>query len=216
MPGKKIIIFDDHPLIIDGLKQLIEASSDFEVVASCTNFEDLESALQELCDILILDLNIKGKNSLDRIDEIRFKRPQLKMLVFSSYNTPSTVRRALRKDVDGYLLKDTSQEELLLALETLVKGEKYIGKEVAVKNNQAPKKTAHEFEDVFIKRAQLTRREKEVMWAIVEGLESQAIAERLFISLHTVQTHRKNLFKKLDVHSAAELVKLILDKRMLK
>lgn len=216
MASKKIIILDDHPLIIDGLKQLIDSSSAFEVAAGCASFEDLRKALQKSSDILILDLNIKGRNSLERMDEIRFKQPRLKILVYSSYNTPSAVAKAFKKGVDGYILKDTGQEELLLALETVARDESYIGKGVAVRKNQVRKKIASEFEDDFIKRTRLTKREKEVMWAIVEGLESQDIAGRLFISLHTVQTHRKNLFRKLGVHSAAELIKYVLEKGLSK
>lgn len=121
------------------------------------------------------------------------------------------VRKALDKNVAGYLLKDTSQEELLLALETILQGQQYLGKEVAVKIKTYPKKIAEEFEDDFMKHAQLTNREKEIMWAIVDGADSQSIAQRLFISLHTVQSHRKNLFKKLSVHSAAELIKKVLE-----
>lgn len=210
MPKVKIVILDDHPLIIDGLKQLISANAQFEVVAACNTFQELEEVLQHPFDILILDLNIKGKNSFDKIEELRFRQSQLKILIFSSYNTHSMVRKALEKDVEGYLLKDTSQEELLLALETIMQGQQYLGKEVAVKTKVHPKRIAKEFEDDFAKRAQLTKREKEIMWAIVDGADSQSIAQRLFISLHTVQSHRKNLFKKLGVHSAAELIKKVL------
>lgn len=211
MAKVKIVILDDHPLIIDGLKQLISANAKFEVAAACNTFEELEQVLHHPFDILILDLNIKGKNSLDKIEEIRFRQSQLKILIFSSYNTLSTVRKALAKNVAGYLLKDTSQEELLLALDTITLGQQYIGKEVAVKTKEYPKKIAKDFEDNFVKRAQLTKREKEIMWAIVDGADSQSIAQRLFISLHTVQSHRKNLFKKLGVHSAAELIKKVLE-----
>jgi DNA-binding NarL/FixJ family response regulator len=207
----KMVILDDHPLIIDGLKQLISANTKFEVVAACNTFQELEQVLQHPVDILILDLNIKGKNSLDKIEEIRLCQSQLKILIFSSYNTLSMVRKALDKNVAGYLLKDTSQEELLLALETILQGQQYLGKEVAVKIKTYPKKIAEEFEDDFMKHAQLTDREKEIMWAIVDGADSQSIAQRLFISLHTVQSHRKNLFKKLSVHSAAELIKKVLE-----
>ncbi len=213
MAKKKIIILDDHPLIMQGVKQLLENNSQFEIAAMVTSFEALMIALDSPFDILMLDLNIKGKSSLKWVAEIKFKQPALKILVFSSYNTPSTVKKAFQQKIAGYILKDVDHNELLKALETIANQQYYKDPRLVV-DRKGPKQRLHQdFADDFIKKAALTSREEEIMFAIVEGLENQTIAKRLFISPHTVQTHRKRLFKKLNVHSAAELVKFVLRNR---
>jgi DNA-binding NarL/FixJ family response regulator len=203
---KNIIIMDDHPLIIEGVKLLLSDSEDFKITKTVATWTELWSALTQSFDILILDLNIRGVNSIQYIERIKQCQPNLKILVFSSYNTPSLVRRAFEQNVDGYLLKDTEKEELFNAFYTILNDEKFIGERVAIPKKRLLKKS--DFNDFFIKKATLTKREKEIMQLIIDGFESQMIAEKLFISLHTVQSHRKNIFKKMDVHSVTELVKL--------
>ncbi len=203
----RIIIIDDHPLIIEGVKQLFADSEVFEITEAVKDWKELWEALIIPFDILILDLNIKGENSIKYIKEIKKRQPNLKILVFSSYNKPSLVRKVFEQKVDGYLLKDTEKEELSNAFYTILGGKKFIGSRVAIPKNRIVRE--NEFDDVFIKKAILSKREKEIMQLIVDGLENQAIAEKLFISLHTVQTHRKHIFKKMDVHSVTELIKLV-------
>ncbi len=205
---KKILIVDDHPLIADGIKRLIERNTDFEVRNVIYSCESLWKELTENIDILILDLNVKGKNSIQIIDDIKSLQPNLKILIFSSYNKPSLVRKAFEKGVDGYVLKDTDEEELIKALHEILEDKQFVGSRVAVPKKGIPKKS-NGFNDIFSKQASLSKREKEVMGLIVDGLDNQAISERLFISKHTVQSHRKNIFKKMEVHSVAELIKLL-------
>lgn len=204
---KNIIIMDDHPLIIEGVKLLLSDSENFKIIKSVATWTELWSALTQTFDILILDLNIRGVNSIQYIERIKQCQPNLKILVFSSYNTPSLVRKAFEQSVDGYLLKDTEKEELINAFYTILDDERFIGERVAIPKKGIPRKS--DFNDTFAKKATLTKREKEIMQLIVDGFESQMIAEKLFISLHTVQSHRKNIFKKMDVHSVTELIKLL-------
>jgi DNA-binding NarL/FixJ family response regulator len=117
------------------------------------------------------------------------------------------VRGAFEQNVDGYLLKDTEKEELLNAFYSVLDGKTFIGSRVVIPKKGIP--TQGEFDDIFVKKATLSKREVEIMQLITKGLENQAIAEKLFISIHTVQSHRKSIFKKMNVHSVIELVKLI-------
>lgn len=208
----KIIILDDHPLITDGVASLLASSERYNLVFSVHSWESLLSAILEYRpDILILDLNIHGKNILNKIDDLKLRFPEPKILVFSSYNTPSLVKKALSKDVDGYLLKDTTRTELLEALDTMTLGAQFIGERVAIPKKGFVKRMANnEIKDIFENSSVLSIRELEVVKYIVEGLESQQVAERMFISKHTVQSHRKNILKKLNLHSAAELVRYAL------
>ncbi|MBV6654821.1 MAG: response regulator transcription factor [Mameliella sp.] len=206
-PLYRIIIFDDHPIIHEGLKQLLEGEATLTIQSCAATLEELEQALTRTADLLILDLNIKGKSSLKWVEHIRLRQPEIKILAFSSYNTPDMVRRAFNKGVNGYLLKDTTKAELLQAIDTLLRGELHLSPRIQVPGqSQDPI-----FKDTFTRFSNLTSREQEIAKAILRGLSSQEIADRLFISLHTVQTHRKNLFRKLGVHSAAELIRLLHD-----
>ena len=213
MEKKKIIILDDHLVIMQGVKQLLAGRPDFEVISMVTSVSQLLEALSLPFDILMLDLNLKGKNSLDHLAAIRSKQPRLKVLIFSSYHTPSTVKRALQGKVDGYLLKDVDQQGLIEALKAIGAGDTYLDPRLQAHAYLNPPQLDQVFKDDFIKQAALTAREVEIMHAIVDGLDNQGIAEKLFISRHTVQTHRKKLFKKLGVHSAAELIKFVLKQR---
>lgn len=203
----RIIVFDDHPLIHEGLKQLLEGEETFSIQSCAATAEELEQALSQTADLLILDLNIKGKSSLKWVEHIRLRQPRIKILAFSSYHTPAIVRRALNQGIDGYLLKDTTKAELLQAFATLLQGELYLSQRI-----QMPGKPQDPiFHDTFTRLSNLTSREQEVARAILKGMSSQEIADRLFISLHTIQTHRKNLFRKLGVHSATELIRMLHD-----
>lgn len=208
MNVKNIIIVDDHPLITEGIKLVIEQKPYFHIQHVIHNLEDLWDKLSEEVDLLILDINVKGKNSIEVIDDIKLLYPEIKILIFSSYNKPSIVRKAISKDIDGYLLKDTGEKELIEALSDIFGGSKFFGSGV-------PKlKIRHidrhnELDDFFSKRIILSEREKEVVALLIEGLGTKEISERLFITMNTVQTHRKNIYKKMKVRSVAGLIKLL-------
>lgn len=204
----RIIVFDDHPLIHEGLQQLLADQNDFTIQVSVLTSDQLLEALAAPFDLLMLDLNIKGRSSLRLLEHIRLKQPKIKILAFSSYNVRSVVRSALDKGVDGYILKDMTREELLEALTAVMNGERYLSPRIPHWDDFQPATHNAPFRDTFTRLASLTQREQEVARAIVQGLNSEEIGKILFISLHTVQSHRKNLYKKLGVHSAAELVRL--------
>lgn len=207
---KKIVILDDHPMIIDGIRLLLNDSAEFELSNHAKDVNELMRLPLLQTDILILDMNIKGENVLQHLPPIRSKFPQTKILIFSSYDSPSLVKKAFDRNVDGYLLKDTTQEELLAALRAISDGQKFIGEGVRLM-----KKKRKEMTDDFEKKIDLTGRELELVRLIATGMESKMIAEKLFISLHTVQSHRKNIMRKLDVHSAAEITRFALENKLI-
>ena len=208
----KVIILDDHPMIIDGIRLLLEGAQQFVLTGQANDIRELITLLDSPAGILILDLNIKGKNILDQIPVIRAKKPAVKILVFSSYNTPSLVRKAFAQQVNGYLLKDTTQDELLEALGRIASGKVFIGKNVHVpKNGLVFKEPDDDLKDVFQKKYALTEREVEIIRLMAKGHDSKNMAAALFISQHTVQSHRKNIMRKLDLHSAAEVTRFALE-----
>ena len=203
----KIIAVDDHPIVIGGLKLSLQDEKDIHFIGEAYSETELYTTLQQCSpDILILDLNIKGDNSLTYLDKIYEIRPQIKVIIFSSYNTPSLIDAALKNKVHGYLFKDTPKDELIQAIYKIHSGEKYIPsslKTSTLKNASSP----NDLIDGFLKKNNLSQRELEVIQLIVKGLTSDDIAAQLFISKHTVQSHRKNILRKLSLHSKAEIVK---------
>jgi DNA-binding NarL/FixJ family response regulator len=208
MNVKNIIIVDDHPLITEGIKLVIEQKPYFHIQHVIHNLEDLWDKLSEEVDLLILDINVKGKNSIEVIDDIKLLYPEIKILIFSSYNKPSIVRKAISKDIDGYLLKDTGEKELIEALSDIFGGSKFFGSGVPKLKIRYIDRH-NELDDFFSKRIILSEREKEVVALLIEGLGTKEISERLFITMNTVQTHRKNIYKKMKVRSVAGLIKLL-------
>ena len=208
-----IIILDDHLIVIEGIKRLLKSYPEYDVVKEVTSIDELYASLGEVIDILFLDINVKGVNSIKQIPHIKAIKPDLKILIFSSYDSPSVVKKAFEQPIHGYLLKDTDEAELIEALETVIAGKIYVGKHIPTSQSFIidPDST-FEFDDSFLKLDKLTKREKEVTDLMVKGLNSQLIAEQLFISSHTVKVHRKNIFKKLEIHSVAELINLIYSK----
>ena len=203
----KIIAADDHPIVIDGLKLSLQNNTDITFIGEAYSETQLYTILQQCSpDILILDLNIRGDNSLSYLDQIYAIRPQLKIIIFSSYDTASLIRSALKTKINSYLLKDTPKEELLDAIYKVHAGERYISKNIKLENLDAEVANSFLIDD-FLKKNNLSQRELEVIRLIVKGLTSDDIASKLFISKHTVQSHRKNILRKLSLHNKAEIVK---------
>lgn len=203
-------------MITDGVRGLLQSSDTFEMIAAVHSWQKLiTSVSKHKPDILILDLNIKGDNIIKYLPDFRERFPEPRILIFSSYNTPSLVKKALAEDINGYLLKDTTRDELIEALESVSRDEIYVGARVAVpkKGGRRPHKKS-DIGDGFENKESLSERELEVVKYIVEGLPSKQIAEKMFISKYTVQDHRKNIMRKLNVHSAAELVKFALENNL--
>ncbi len=211
MPTNKITIIaaDDHPIVIDGIKLSLKDATEFEFIGKAYNENQLYSVLQkQSADLLILDLNFKGENSLQYLDRIYQIQPQIKVIIFSSYNTPSLIKSAMSNKINGYLLKDTSKKELIKALHAIHSGETYFSQNTQNGRRELNQDVSEKMlVDDFLKKNNLSHRELEVIQLIVKGLTSEAIAEQLFISKHTVQSHRKNILRKLSLHSKAEIVK---------
>jgi len=202
----KILAVDDHPIVIGGLKLSLQDAKDIEFIGEAYSEAELYAKLQQCSpDIIILDLNIKGDNSLNYLDKIYKIKPHIKVIIFSSYNTSSLIQSALKNKVHGYVLKDTPKDELIQAIYKINEGEKYIPP--SVKNQESEINPSSNLIDDFLKKNNLSQRELQVIQLIVKGLTSDDIATQLFISKHTVQSHRKNILRKLSLHNKAEIVK---------
>lgn len=204
----KIVIADDHQVVIDGLKSILDNVEDIEVVGECLNgvqvIEYLES--NELPNIILLDINMPEMNGVETTRIIRRDFPMVQTLILSMYDTPEFIRNVVNAGASGYVLKNTNKNDLLAAIRTVSHGEKYYASDVVSVVMDSMRKN-----ESGNLNMEITEREKEVMRLIADGLTTNEIADKLFISAHTVNTHRKNLLSKLNIKNTASLVRYALD-----
>lgn len=205
----KIIIADDHQLFIEGIQSLIQSIKHMEVVAEVANGKELLEKLETTsCDIILMDINMPEMDGIEATKQVRSAYPDIKVLMLTMFSNKEYIEKLLRVGAHGYILKNTGMEELREAIETLVEGNSYFSKEVmerimeGLQKKKLAEKNTHLIE--------LTEREIEVLKLIVQECTTAEIAEKLFISTHTVETHRKNLISKLQVRNVAGLVKYAL------
>lgn len=202
----RILIADDHQLFLDGIKLLLHTADQFEVVCEANNgLEVLQKLEQEKVHLVVLDINMPQLDGVETAKRIKQQYPEVYILMLTMYSTDAFIKRLMRAGVDGYVLKENSQKELMAALETIASGKKYFAKEVmqAVMDSFNPS-----VKKVGMNQAHLTKRELDVLQLVVRELTAQEIADRLFISQSTVITHRKNIMRKLDVRNVAGMVRV--------
>lgn len=201
-----ILLADDHSILRAGLCSILNSKSDFNVIAEVDNGIDaVKSALNIKPDLLLTDLSMPKKNGTEAISEIKKRLPGIKCLVLTMHNTEEHIRLALNAGADGYVLKDDSHEELLIAIKTVLSGKKYLSPSICGNIVDGYLNSTTTTEPPLTPLDSLTRREKEIVKLIAEGHRSKDIAEYLSISIKTVEKHRSNLMKKLDLHSVSSL-----------
>ncbi len=202
----KIIIADDHQMFIDGIKSLLKTNKNMSIVGEANNGVQLLEVLSKTpADIILMDVNMPEMDGIEATKQVCQKYPNTKVLMLTMFNTRDYIEKLLRAGAHGYILKNTGKEELHEAIETLIKGESYFSKEVTERIMEGlQKKKSTENNPMTV---ELTEREKDVLKLIAQELTTQEIADKLYISFHTVETHRKNLISKLGVRNIAGLVK---------
>lgn len=202
----KIVIADDHAIVRRGLRQLLEGEESFEVVAEA---EDVASARRYLLghhpDVLVLDLNMPGESSLEAIPKLRSEFPQTQIVVLTMQNEPAYARSALSAGVLGYVLKESADAELVEAIRAAVAGERYLNPRLGAKVAAEPPPGPPDG---------LSDRELEILRLIALGYTNSQVAEELFLSVRTVETHRAHIQQKLGLSDRAELVRYALDRKL--
>ncbi|AMS43351.1 transcriptional regulator [Aminobacter aminovorans] len=200
------ILADDHALVREGLKMLISTMDNMSVVAEAADGEALlEQVTKTRADLLLLDLGMPGVAGIQFISDIRELVPRLKIIVLTANIEPRTVRAAVEAGASGYLTKDGDPEELGEAIEAIGKGGTYLARTVRFAVGEASGSGRQHAVPDILSPVPLTRREREILALVAQGLTAREIAERLGISPLTVRKHRENLMGKLNLHSAAEL-----------
>jgi DNA-binding NarL/FixJ family response regulator len=195
----KVFIVDDHYMVIEGIRSLLQNEAGIEWTGHATNAESCLAFLQrQQPDVILMDINLPDKSGIDLCREVKTKYPTIRILGLSTFNQRSFIEKMMENGASGYLLKNAGKEELLKGIEMAMQRKSYMSHEAALSLR------SHESKDLPI----LTRREKEVLELIAAGLTNQEIAEKLFISYTTVDTHRKNLLQKFNAKNVAVLINL--------
>lgn len=201
------MLVDDHRILLDGIKQLLQAEPDMEVVAEATDARMGMNLLSFLpVDILVSDLSLPDVQHTDFIQEVRKKFPALKVLVLSMHDESELLRDVLKTGVEGYVLKSNSREELVRAIRQIHLGERYLSPEVSLKLLEQEQRNHNSV---------LTDREIEIVRLIAKEYSNKQIADALFISERTVESHRKNIFRKSETHSVVGLIKYAMQHKLL-
>lgn len=199
----RVVIVDDHPIICDGLSARINEQNGWEVCGvAATEDEGFALVMAECPDLVVVDISLKMGSGIELIKRIRERNSTVKVLVVSAYQESLYAERSLRAGALGYLNKQESNEKLVEAIRTVLKNERFLSDELKAKLVAAALCKSPVEQDPI---ASLTDREKEIFRLIGEGLTTGAIAERLFLSTHTIDTHREHIKRKLNVKSANEL-----------
>lgn len=208
----KVFLADDHILVRDGIKSLLEEQDDIDVIDEASDgAEALVKLKHSDADLLIVDIRMPEKNGIEVITELKKASNNIKTLVLSMHDSEEYVVNSIMAGADGYLLKGSSKEEFIKAVHTVYSGQKYYSGDISsiIINNfvsgnvsRPVKKTESQPESTDI---HLTKRERQILDLVLEGLSNKEIAENLEISKRTAEVHRFNLMKKLDVKNQIEL-----------
>lgn len=212
----KIILADDHQMFLDGLSSLLSQVKGVQVIAAVNSGKEvLEKLRTTMPDLVIVDLNMPGMNGLETTLEIKKKYPDLKVLGLTMENDLHAVTGMLEAGASGYILKNTGKAELELALMQVMKGEVYLSQSISNQLAQNLLQNFHHRNEVQNELSSLTTRELEILKMIAHENSNSEIADQLFISPKTVETHRKNLMKKIGVKNSLGVYKFAVKHKLL-
>ena len=208
----KVTILDDHKMVLEGLKTMLDHNDTVQVVSTYSRGDDLLRHVgEDNPDVLLLDINLPDANGIELCKKLLTEYPSLRIIGLSNYSESSFVKNMLRNGAKGYLLKNTERKEIVNAIVTVMEGGTYLPE--SLKNMLLNESIGTPVRSGFIPK--LTRRETEVLNLIAQEHTNQEIANTLCISTKTVESHRNNLIQKLGVRNTAGLIKTAMEKGLL-
>lgn len=209
----RVVLADDHALVREGLRHVLDAEPGFEVVAEASNGADaVMLALEHTPDVVLLDITMPGETGLRAAARLRESLPSAKILMLSMHDNAEYVREGMRIGTHGYILKDSAGEELRAAIRAVHAGGTFFSPAVVRRLTSAPEPAAPAAATAQLDA--LTPRERDVLQGIVNGHTNKAIAAQLGISRRTVEAHRESLMRKLEIHTVAGLTRFALEAGM--
>ena len=192
----RIFIVDDHYMVIEGIRSILQSEESIEWMGHAMNAASCMDFLKrQQPDVILMDVNLPDQSGTELCKEVKQHYPGVLILGLSTFNQQAIVRNMIDSGASGYVLKNATKEELLEAIASVVNGDTYLSQEVA-----------HSLNEPQPQLPVITRREKEVLLLIAEGLTNAEIAEKLFISIPTVNTHRKSIIEKFEAKNTATLI----------
>ena len=212
----RILLADDHPLVRSGLIKLLEPFKEFIIIGEASDGEEAVAMTKKLePDVVVIDLSMPKLSGVEATKIIRKNFPSAKVLVLTMYDNEEYVYQILKSGAGGYMLKNSGRDELAAAIRAVARGDRFFSPRVSeiVMEAYLRKSEGRDDPPVTDDDLPLTKREREILYYIADGLNNSQIAEKLFISARTVETHRTNIMQKLDIHDAANLVRFALSKK---
>ena len=198
----RIVIVDDHPMVAEGIQSILESYDDIAVMGTLANGREAIEQLDALNpDVVLMDLNMPDIGGLTATEMLLEKRPDTRIVILSMHDNPEYISSALSHGAMGYLLKDVPTDEIKLAIDVVMRGEQYLC--TGAKGSIAPKE--------YGAREALTDREQTVLLQLASGKSNKEVANALEISVRTVETHRKNIKRKLGISSTAGLTRYAME-----
>jgi len=212
---KRIVIAEDHTILREGLRSLLSSDPDFDVVGEAEDGRDAIQCVEKLMpDLVLMDLSLPRMNGMDAIKEIKKRCSKTKVLALTVHRTEEYILATLQAGADGYVLKDATHAELVMGIKSVLQGKPYLSPGVSDKviegylEGRKTLKSTTPWDT-------LTQREREILKLIAEGYKNREIADYLYISVKTVEKHRANLMKKLDLHSTSALTAFAMEKGLI-
>jgi len=200
----KILIVDDHQIVLDGLKLMLSEQSEFSIIGEAHNGKEALSFVeQNQVDIILLDLNMPELNGFETCKILKQDFPEVRVLILSTLSDIRMVKNIVKEGADGYLLKNSGQEELTEAILKIMKGENFYDARII---NAMLKPTSQKKAKSLDVIPSLSRREKEILQLIIKEMTTSEIAQKLFIGVGTVESHRRNMISKMGARNTAGLV----------
>ncbi len=216
----KTLLADDHGVVRSGIRSLLESEGDVQVVVEVENGEEALAQIEKLVpELAILDVRMPLMSGLEVTEKLRKSGLPTKVLILSMHDDEDYVLQAIESGASGYLLKGSSKEEFLKAVRAVHQGEKYFSAEVSrifIDSYLNVKKQVSPTPQTEARTYDLTKREKQILRLLTDGVNNKDIAEKLNKSIRTIETHRFNIMKKLDVNNVVELLKKVEDDKGLK
>lgn len=214
-PRCRIVLVDDHSILRDGLRALLELEPDLEVVAEAGNYTDAVERVREFVPaLLITDIVLPGRTGLELIGEVRKISPATRTIVLTAHDSEAYIRAGLDARADGYVLKDASRTELLMAIRMVASGHQFLCRDVSARIVSGYLCGGEE-ERSSAEVRNVTAREREVLTLIALGHANKTVARQLGLSVKTVEKHRSNIMRKLELHNAAGITRFALKNRLI-
>jgi two-component system, NarL family, response regulator NreC len=211
----RIVIAEDHTILREGLRSLLSTHPEFEVVGEAKDGHEAVHRSEKLKpDLILTDLSMPRMNGMEAVREIKKRSPETKIIVLTVHKNEEYILATLRAGADGYVLKDSTHSELVMAIKSVLSGKSFLSPEISEKVIEGYLEGRKNLK-ALTPWETLTQREREILKLIAEGYKNKEIADELCISVKTVEKHRANLMEKLDLHNASVLTAFAMDKGLI-